>query len=229
MRDLKLTITSVTTDAQRDEVFRLRYQVYVTEMCKPYRHADREAQSLRDELDETAVILAAMDGAGSVVGTVRVNRAEDLLHITALATHLGLDRVPNVFLPRVTLCSRLVVSASVRGRGAVVPLVRAIYRWGLDNGVEINVMHTALELVPLFARLGFRRFGRTFIDEEAGREQQPLYLAIRDFIGLQCAGSPFLNDLAAVTSCEAVRRTFTDPLRQNHGGPIYGRPEAVTA
>src|ERR1700730_11771655 len=58
------------TVVDRHAVFQLRYRVYVEEMDKPLASANHLEKTVRDELDEHAVIFF-VEAAGKVVATVR--------------------------------------------------------------------------------------------------------------------------------------------------------------
>ena len=69
-----LEIREVTSDEDREKVFRLRYDVYITEMDRGTQGVDHKNRLLYDELDENCVMVGAFEN-GRAVGTVRVNHA----------------------------------------------------------------------------------------------------------------------------------------------------------
>lgn len=195
MKAPQLTAHLASTDLERRQIYRLRHRVYVAEMGKQYPVAEPGQRLLTDSLDESATLIYLTDVHGAIVGTVRCNYAHDLAASDALLARLNIDRLETRMLPHVTVCARLALAPRYRRRGALWPLVRAIYRWGLEHEIYLNVIHTAVRLVPLFEHLGFRTCGRTFWDEHAGSEQQALYLLLRDALHLRDVDSPFLAEL----------------------------------
>lgn len=210
MKGVSLHARVVETSDERNEIYRLRYAVYVEEMQKPYPTAESGHGTLRDQLDDSATLIALVDGDNRIVGTVRCNYAADVAACEPLAGRLIIDRFERVLLPHITVCSRLVLAPSHRRRGTLSPLVRAIYRWGLQNDIHLNLIHTTLVLVPLFEHLGFRPFAERFIDADAGSEQQPLYLLLRDVAYLRAVNSPFVSELERLS-----------PLDQHSPRPLY--------
>jgi predicted GNAT family N-acyltransferase len=190
------SVELANSEADRQEIFQLRYRVYVDEMEKPYPNADVTAASLSDQLDIDGLLFILRDDHGTVAGTVRGNAALDVIsHDPALATRLHLDQLGRQHLLRATICSRLVMTRRERRRGAVVPLLQAIYQWGVVHGVQLNLIHTANRLVPFFRHLGFCAFGEAFYDSDAGCEQQPMRLFLDDREHLRRVGSPFYVEL----------------------------------
>ena len=52
-------IKVASSDEDREQIFRFRYDVYVTEMGKSPAEADHQKKIIRDELDEDAHLLYA--------------------------------------------------------------------------------------------------------------------------------------------------------------------------
>lgn len=211
-------LTFALSEAERLNIYRLRYRIYVEEMGKPYPSADDTLRLLTDQLDATAVLIYLTGDHGDVIGTLRCNRASDVLDCTPLASCLQLADIPSAILPQVTVCSRLVLTRSQRNRVNFWRLVRAIYRWGLEHDIQLNLIHTNEALVPLFTRLGFRPFGDPFLDAQAGTRQQALYLLLHDSDHLQRVISPFLSELSA----------FQDSSNSHHGLSTI-RAQAMTS
>src|SRR5687768_10156956 len=62
--------------SQSEDVFRMRYEVYVEELGRDQAHADHQARTIREPLDRRAILWVAYEGQ-RLVGTVRVNYARD--------------------------------------------------------------------------------------------------------------------------------------------------------
>jgi predicted GNAT family N-acyltransferase len=182
------------TERERQEIYRLRYEVYIDEMRKPYPDADHEARMLRDALDDTAVLLVCR-GAGRVVGTVRSLMLRDAMASPELVARLALDRFAGPVRRHVNLCSRLVIAQGHRGGRALLAVLLGIYQWGLANDVHVSLCDTRASHVDLFHRLGYRDDGPPFVDEAAGAIQYPLSLQLRDLAYLRAVKSPFARAL----------------------------------
>ena len=67
-----IRIGLIQTDEELQQVFRLRYDVYVEELGATMAHADHHAKALHDEWDTTADIIGAWHN-DELVGCVRLN------------------------------------------------------------------------------------------------------------------------------------------------------------
>src|SRR4051794_9246877 len=91
-----------------EQVYRLRYNVYVEEMGLNPAEADHSRRFITDSLDSSGKVLAAFSD-GEVVATVRFNLARE----AALGEwrHLfQMDQFGPFFPERVTMTTRLVVA-----------------------------------------------------------------------------------------------------------------------
>ncbi len=178
----------------REQIYRLRYAVYVEEMGKAYPSADRTAALLTDSLDFNAILLYITDSAEHVIASVRCNYAVDVKNVDGL--HLGLASFEPQIEPHVTVCSRLVVAKEFRRQRAIIhSLLCAMYSWGLDHNIEVNLCHTAEPLVPFFRRLGYVEIGTKFFDEHSMTIQQPMKLQLQSLEHLMAVKSPFAKVL----------------------------------
>ena len=72
--DIMFEIRLATTAEEREQVFKLRYSIYVEEMGKSQHYADHKHKKVEEPLDSSANIFAAFQN-GRVVGTIRNNLA----------------------------------------------------------------------------------------------------------------------------------------------------------
>ena len=189
------TVNLCRTDDEYEDVFRLRYAVYVDEMGKPYPQADHQRKMLFDDLDSSAVVLSVRGPDDRVVGSVRCNWADDVLR-NSTQDVLSLGALSPVGRTQATVCSRLVMASGYRQRGALLSeMLRSIYRWGLENSVTVSFCYTTEQLFRFFEHLGFHPSGPGFFDPPSNRSQHPMRLDVRDVAHLAEVGSPFLKDL----------------------------------
>ena len=78
LTDQGTTVSLAVSEAERQEVYRFRYAVYVEEMGKSPPDANHDRRVLMDRFDATASLYVLRDGEGALVGTLRVN------HLAAL-------------------------------------------------------------------------------------------------------------------------------------------------
>jgi len=180
-------------DAEKlDEVYRLRYRVYVTEMHRTEPLADHVRGWLRDEYDNVATILAAIDG-DNVIGTLsfvhgsklrgedrsfwRLRAAgEDNLGQTCVVTKLTIEKPYR----RSTHAARLVVEG-----------FRLIYTAGLRYVfIDVNApTHIFMQ------KLGFEQLGPMSMHKRYGHVYI-MVLRMANWERLRAMRSPFCNVLA---------------------------------
>jgi hypothetical protein len=143
-----------TTDL-REAVYRFRYDVYVREMGRSEPYADHTRRRLTDPMDETAVIVAAVDAQGDIIGTLRTNPLQR--GGTAHYEHLyGIDALPACVRNAASITTRLMVSRCRRGSALVVRLAAAAWGAGLGARIQTDFIDCNAHLVPFFTRLGYR-------------------------------------------------------------------------
>jgi len=178
-------------------------------MGKPYpAAADHERHLLTDSLDSTATLLYVSDSQEHVVASVRCNYAADVKKVDGVS--LQLASLESNLEPHVTVCSRLVVARDFRGQRAVIhSLLCAMYGWGLDHDIQMNLCHAAEPLVSFFRRLGYVESGAKFFDEHSNTVQQPMKLQLQDLDHLAIVKSPFASILERYRrSTEMVGREY---------------------
>lgn len=183
----------IASPAERRMVEKLRYQVYVEEMHKPYPDANHFEQRLGDSIDDESCLFGAFHGP-SLVGTMRLTVITSE-HQHASFPGLRLDLWQGLASRnRLAVCSRLVVDRAHRAGGRIsLALIRASTHHGRARGIEVVLCSTIPSLVTFFSTLGFHQSGPAFSDSGSGRTQVPLALTARDVILLRAMGSPFMT------------------------------------
>ena len=150
-----LTVHTASTQAEKEEIFRLRYQVYIEEMDGARRH--QEANSLsrqfRDDWDDHAYHLYVRQG-DMMVGCVRINMPAD--GALECEDYFGLEQFAPAFPDHVSIISRLALHPEVRGNAVLTRLLRNIYDMLREKGVRFAFLDCHPKLIPLYSRLGFR-------------------------------------------------------------------------
>jgi predicted GNAT family N-acyltransferase len=186
----KSIVRMATTDAEKDAIYRLRYDVYVEEMGGGDRHteADRGARLLRDEWDEHAHHFFAMQD-GEMAACARVNlrkdgsvECEDLLEMARFAPFY-----PNA----VSTTSRFAVHPRLRGSHLMRLLACAVYRFHREQGIRLLFIDCHTRLLPLYSRLGFRIYKPGFKHPKYVYVI-PMVLVLDDLEYLEQVASPFV-------------------------------------
>lgn len=193
---ISIEIHPAATDAEREAIYRFRYDIYVREMGKVrLPQADHGREWLKDENDDQATVYGAYTDDGAVVGTVQVLGGES-------AIPEAFTRVPHfdqfLTLPAraLSFTSRLMVAPGRRGGQAMTALVGRAYSDGLKDGHHFNFCTCVPGLVDLYEHLGYRRFSGNLVDPVVGY-QVPLVLAAHDREHLAAIQSPLWRHLRA--------------------------------
>jgi GNAT superfamily N-acetyltransferase len=143
-------------EVTRAACWRLRYDVFVREQKSHPPDADHVQGRLRDRLDASSTVIAAIDRAtDAVVGTVRTNPVR---HGT-LSLYPALHQITEIAVaPDVasSLTTYLAVSPNHRRQGVSVQLVKALYAHAIVTGVRFDYLDCPTAMVPYFVRLGYR-------------------------------------------------------------------------
>lgn len=182
-------IRLATTEADRHDAFRFRYEIYVKEMKRFQKYADHDKQIIEEPLDRTGHILIASDDEGHTVGTVRFNIGVD--ENFGLYEELYRLREFDRFYPSsVSITTKLMVAPDYRH--SMLPLRLAVrsYVSGIAFGCAFDCIDCNKHLVPFFNRLGYRRVFPEVVHPEYGRVV-PMVLALLDINHLEKVRSPF--------------------------------------
>jgi pyrroloquinoline quinone (PQQ) biosynthesis protein C len=180
-------IRTATSHADRERIYRFRYQVYVEEMRRLQKYADHTARRIEEPFDLTGHLLIAESGP-DVVGTLRTNRAS----LTSFGYYIDLFQLHSLgaaWPNHVTLTTKLMVAPSHRCGRLAIRLAREMYRFGREHGVRVDIIDCNAHLRGFFARLGYRPYMGTAIHPEYG-EVLPMRLDLEDIAYLRSLQSP---------------------------------------
>lgn len=193
--------------AERDELYRLRYRVYVDEMGRTVSSADHEGHRIVDPLDDGAEILLGAWVDGQAIGTARVNLAE-ISDVGTLADLYELEGFEADHDGRGAILTRLVVAPEWRGRTVAVRLLQRAVQLTLERGARWLHFHCREHLVSLYACLGgVTRFVRA--DDGPG----PLTIMVADLENLDhfvAVRSPLARVIRDVLASRAANEAVTN-------------------
>ena len=144
---------NVKSPAQRRDVYRFWYEVYIEEMRRPIQSADHEQRLLVDDLEDHSIILAARSASG-IIGTVRLNfpSAGPLSYFGDLYKIDQYEGYEN----RTVIVTRLMVAERFRKSSLGFRLSQESLLLALRAGVRDAYIDCNAHLIPHFRRLGFR-------------------------------------------------------------------------
>ena len=193
-----IRVQQAVQPGDRDEVFRFRYRVQVAEMGLDPTHADHARYLIRDDLDDIARILVAVDeSTGAILGTLRALFGCDAPIPPALVDDLDLSSMIVAFGDE-ALChsGMFMVDPAYRGQTVASQLIAELVRAMLDAGVEIDTCRKDLSQARSWFQLGYRPYGPIAPAPGSGEMRVPLALVLRDRLYLERAASPLARLLA---------------------------------
>ncbi len=185
-----MEIDLAQTKAERDRIYRFRYQVYIKELGKNYL-ADKQSHvqvMLKDELDADAFHFYLNNRNKDVIGTMRIRfiDSEDV-EFKHFRLH---DQYEHCKLATV---GRLMVARSNRAMMVGSQFTLKAFEFGLQNGIDFCFIEVEQRLSPLYERLGFKKISST--ENSSGEMRIHFCLDLNDTKYLKTINSPFLRAL----------------------------------
>jgi hypothetical protein len=177
------------TEAEKEAIYRLRYQVYIEEMNGADRHleADGQTRQLRDEWDERAHhFYVLQDGVMAACARVILRRDGPM----ECEHEFELEKFAPAFPNHVCMTSRLALHPTIRGSHILKQLTCAIYQFWCEQDVQFSFLDCHTRLLPLYSRLGFRTY-RSGFNHSKYTYVIPMVLVVPDVEYLEEVKSPF--------------------------------------
>lgn len=146
-------IRIVTSDADREAVARLRYEVYVAELGRVQPCADHASRTIHEPLDDEGVVFGAFTPEGRLIGTMRI--APSTAASIESRQMYGWEPREQTFPGAVVHASKLLTDPAFRGSLLGSTLMRVAACEALHRGWRFAFLETYDELVPLYTRVGF--------------------------------------------------------------------------
>jgi N-acyl-L-homoserine lactone synthetase len=186
-------VVIASTDAEKEEIYRLRYEVYIDEMDGGRRHTevDPSDRRMRDELDDHAVQFYIRQ-KGAVVGCVRLNLRRN--GPWECEDRFELEKFAPAYPSQVAMASRFAVHSGARGSSIMMQLACALVRHWSEQDHRYLFLDCHPKLLPLYSRLGFRLY-RPGFKHPKYTYVIPMVLTSGDLEHLEHVNSPFVSTL----------------------------------
>jgi CRP-like cAMP-binding protein len=184
-------INIAETDAEKQEIYRLRYQLYIEEMSGGSRHreADVATRQLRDESDEDAIqFYGRQDGRLMICARTNIRG----IHPLECEDQLEMRNFGTAFPDQVTLSSRLALHPKLQGSFVLKRLLCRMYQFWREHEISFDFIDCHPRLLPLYSRLGWRLYKPGFKHPKY-TYVIPMVLVLDDMEHLEQVRSPFTS------------------------------------
>jgi len=209
--DCPIQVSIATQSWEKREIYRLRYEVYIQEMAKPLGSKFSKNKQLCDSLDNRSILLYAQAG-GDIAATMRLTIATaedysaDLAEVFLMhKSKVLLSHLPN---PRFGLGTKLAVKAKYRHSPALYLIITEAYRLLRENKVQLCFTGCNPSLIPLYERMGFRKFAGNFTDPGYGLLVS-LVMVVEDIDYFQAVKSPLYRHIRKYTNDLTIAQRFS--------------------
>jgi len=183
------TVHKAETDAEREAIYRFRYQIYIEELKYNYE-ADHERKWLRQPADdEEGTTLLYTGRPDDITSTVRV-RAWKPGHVPpAVFAMTSMERFPGIEKLGVSHIGRMMIRRSLRGKLVLPSLLAGGYEFLVgEQGADLAFLDCVPGIVRHYRQLGARPYGGRLID--LGYSPGiPLVIVLSDYAHLKRSGS----------------------------------------
>lgn len=203
---MALEVGVARSGSDLEQVYRLRYAVFVEEMGLPLPGADPAGRFLMDAFDDCATNYLLRD-AGRVVGTLRAHRLVDLPDSSLAVRHYAAQPAVEAFgIAAIGLTGRFALAPAARHGRAIQLLLDAALADAQASRIRVSYGDCAPALQPLYEYLGYRRYQPAVYHPSWGF-LLPLLLLVGDRERFAAVRSP-LASLASGYPDDAEARTW---------------------
>lgn len=221
-----LQVRVATQSWEKSEIYRLRYEVYVEEMGKPLGPIIHKRKQLTDSLDDRSILLYAQTGS-EIIATVRTTIAVAEDYPSDLAEVFQMNKFKSILSdlskPYFGLGTKLAVRAHYRNSPALYLIIAEAYRLLRHQNVQLCFTGCNPYLIPLYERLGFRRFAGNFTDPGYGLLIS-LAMVVEDSQYFQSVQSPLYRHVRKytnnLTNVQRILRAFPQTFNWSKTLPL---------
>ena len=189
------TVKQATTTEELEAIWRLRYEVYVTELDKKFlANIDHQKKWIKDERDTHPDSLLCYTGTpDNIKGSLRIDTwaAEQIPE--DVYKRFSLHLFPNLKDVNIAEVVRLVIPKKHRGLLITPALVREVYKFSaIKKNVAYWFMYCAPGLVSAYNKMGYRPYAGDLIYNSDG-VRIPMLCIGSDLEYLKKVGAPYTD------------------------------------
>lgn len=190
--DSSLQVHIATHQSEKNEIYKLRYEVYIEEMGKPLGSIFNKKKQIFDAMDDQSTLIYVQAG-DEIVATMRLTVASAEDYPADLTETFQLHKFNTVHgdLSHSTfgLVTKIAATPHYRSSPAFYLMIVETYRRLSGQNVKLCFGGCNPSVIPLYERLGFRRFTKNFTDPGYGL-LVPLVMMIQDVDYMKVIKSP---------------------------------------
>lgn len=184
---MNLTVREAKTIEEKEYVYRLRYDIYISEMNRTQTYADHTKKRIYEPIDDHARLLICFDEE-KPVGTLRLNlRKEGVLECEEL---YDLEKFSPFYPNQVTMSTKLMVLPEYRSSMATSLLTSNAYYINRQENCLFDFIDTNPHLVRLYSQVGYRIYKENISHPEYG-DVIPMVFLTDDIEYMKAVHSPF--------------------------------------
>ena len=220
-----------STDEAAQQAFRLRYEIFATEMGYGLDGIDHKKRTFSDAFDPYAQIYVASKN-GEVISTARTVYSRDCDLLSMLPGDLirawEIEAFLKHFPGSLAVSTKFAISPQNRGSIAAALITSRMFSDMLDQGIDFVFSMCSTYLIDFYTQLGFRVYSPSYADDDGLATY--IILALRDWQHLQAIKSPLVKQLVKRQLCEGEHpsvRWFHDTYGRRLESFVSGHNEVT--
>lgn len=212
------------TESDRKNVYRFLYDIWSKEFFRSMAGMNHEYRFIKDELDKTAQHFIAVDQSGQILGCVRANILTKSTLPNGLNNYMQISKLTESFDDN-EICygSHFAVAPNARGKTVASLLIKALYRYCLNENITVGLSYCALHYVSFYYQLGYRPYTKNFRIDAGIRI--PILHCIRDKSYLESIKSPLIRLCPIAKDDQGITAEKLKSLFSGFKNPGFSRAE----
>ena len=193
---MDISVHFAHTSAEREAIYRLRYEIYIEEMHIFIGQADHNRRMLYGSDDKNARLLYAMKD-GEIIGSLRLHLGKDAPFSDELEHTYQLPQFREaIHDEQMLILTRFMVKKPYRGTSLAHQMICEVARTCVKEDIEVSLCDCQPHLIRYYQRIGFRGYQcEVYNDPEFGI-MIPLAFINGDLRYLERIHSPLKNIFA---------------------------------
>jgi len=202
---------------EKEKIFKFRYQLYVQEYGKDPETANHQKQWIKNELDDTGILIYIDNDYGDIIGTMRMNFSHQTQFSLRIKQMFNLNYFSEKFAnERFALITGTTISQNSQNFLTPATLYSFFYCYCRQQETPFAFSWCPSYMMKYLTKLGFRRFKKKVINTDLG-VRIPLLLVCDDIKYLQKINSPFEPFISEYAHDPSHEGWFENQLISDYG------------